>query len=402
MSEDESIMEKFQIELEKVAKVLDPNRIPVRGNEHRLIRFAFDLFRVEGDETDDLWQLQADDDGNEFLVRTYSLPDEKVSEASDWSVLADKKYANLTVSFKGVPLTRLASKDYGAKNSMDGKSLQGLIFRKLSSDGAFVLNLLADLPKEKKLALKQAGLIEDIKNWLQSKDITEPIIEQITKLVEESVPGYEEEEPKEELEDQDSKDKFRPQVPVGNLGADDQWSLALLDLHLTKSAHCGECGEEADDSESPYQNMFDELLESFLAKHNVTSLDELPEEARQEMFEEADSRWDAENEADSRLASLGNPRVADVQPTPDFYAPGGESSGVDVVQNADVHEKFDVTDVNSGQGEWEPEEIELTEEDIEEVPDEKFVNPEEVKRILNEIKTLAPNDEEALKNFLKS
>lgn len=196
-------MVKFQLDLAKVADMLDPNKIPMKGNESKLIRVAFDLFRVDGDEADDLWQLQADDDGNEFLVRTYSLPEEKVAEASVWSVLADKKYANLTVSFNGVPLTRLASKDYGAENPHDGKSLQGVVFRKLSSDGEFVFKLLADLPREKRMALRQAGLIDDLKNWLQSKDITGPIIEKITALVEETVPEYEEKESEEENEQDD-------------------------------------------------------------------------------------------------------------------------------------------------------------------------------------------------------
>jgi mannose-6-phosphate isomerase-like protein (cupin superfamily) len=179
-------MENFQIDFTEIANMLDPNKIPMKGNESKIIRVAFDLFRVDGDEADDLWQLQADDDGNEFLVRTYSLPDdEKTIEASEWSVLADKKYANLTISFKGLPITRLASKDYGAKTLYDGKTLQGIVFHKLSSDGEFVFNLIANLSKEKRAALKQAGLVDDLKNWLQSRDITEPIIEKILDLIEE-------------------------------------------------------------------------------------------------------------------------------------------------------------------------------------------------------------------------
>lgn len=334
-------MDKFQVDFTGIARMFDPNRLPLKGNEHKLVRVAFDLFRVDGDEADDLWQIQADDDGNEFLVRTYALDgeEEKVSSASDWSVLADKKYANLTVSFMGVPLTRIASKDYGAEDPHSGKSLQGVVSRKLSTDGEFALKLLQTLPQEKLAALKQAGLLQKITDWLQSKDITDPIIAEIKDLVDQSVPGYkenfEENEEELELEEQEAADpKKGPSIPVGDLASEDQeWSLAFLNLHLTKTA--------------------------------------------------------------------------DIQDTPDFYTPGSSSSGVDlinlsddVVQNAPppipASEKFDVTDVDSGEGEWAPEDIELSEEDLEEV------DSGNVKKILEEIDALAPEDKQALETYFKS
>lgn len=226
-------MEKFQPELEKVAEMFNTNRIPVKGNEHRLTKVAFDLFRVDGDETDDLWQVQADDDGNEFLVRTFFSNDEKTAEASDWSVKADKKCANLTISFRDVPLTRLACKDYGAENYSDGKSLQGVVFNKLCSDGEFALKLVSSLPKEKLFALKQAGLIEDIKNWLESKDITDAVINKVEEIMKEDKKDEENNE-----EEQDAKGPaFKAYVPFGDLSAEDQWSLAFLEMKLEKKAN---------------------------------------------------------------------------------------------------------------------------------------------------------------------
>jgi len=245
---------------------------------------------------------------------------------------------------------------------------------------------------------------------------------------------------------------------------DDQWSLAFLDLRL-KKAHCGHCDQDSDvgsmanetiqkayhmiehdlepgsleaaelseltwkveqgdedheklqelmkklkpeqeASEGSYQDVFEDLLNSFLSKYNVSSLNELPDDAKKTLFEEIDTRWTAKNEADTRLASLGIPRVAELQAIPDFYMPGAGSSGVGLINLSDdmaqeVHEKFDVTDVESGQDEWEQPEVELGEEDIEEL-NTRLVNPEEVSRIVEKIKTLAPSDKEALELYLKS
>jgi len=152
-------MEKFTIDLSEIQNIIDANdqtnRLPVEGNEHRMIRVAFDFFRLKGDEADDLWQVQSSDDG-EFLVRTYSLPDEEEDRAktSSWSVFADKDCANLTIAYQGVPITRLAAEDYGAETPEDGKILQGILFNRLSTDSNFVQNLIASLPESKREAFK--------------------------------------------------------------------------------------------------------------------------------------------------------------------------------------------------------------------------------------------------------
>jgi len=151
-------MDKFCVDLSEIQKILDknelsPDKMPVADNEHRMIRVAFDFFRLDGDEADDLWQVQSSDDG-EFLVRTYSLPEETEEiKTSSWSVTADKECANLTVAYQGVPITRLSSKDYGAKTPVDGKLLQGIVFKKLATDEEFIKSLILSLSTDKKEAL---------------------------------------------------------------------------------------------------------------------------------------------------------------------------------------------------------------------------------------------------------
>jgi len=177
-------MGNFDLDFSLVHKTLykDPNKIPVEGNEHRMVRVAFDLFRLKDDEREDLWQIQADDDG-EFLVRTYSLPDEEDLTASDWSVKEDEKHANLTVAYKGIPIQRLAGADFGATTPEDTTVLRGIVFEKLASDGEFVLDFIASLSNEKREILKEAGIWEKVKDWLTSKDITDEVAAAIEKAV---------------------------------------------------------------------------------------------------------------------------------------------------------------------------------------------------------------------------
>jgi hypothetical protein len=151
-------MKNFDLDLADLNQVMRTDRIPVAGNEHRMIRIAFDLFRLE-DDGEHLWQVQADDDGNEFLARTYDLPKEEgevveAAEKSEWAVTADNKYANLTVSYKGMPIHKLAVSDYGAEGKSDVKMLQDLVMNKLA-DTKWVTKFIKSLPEEKRSTLAE-------------------------------------------------------------------------------------------------------------------------------------------------------------------------------------------------------------------------------------------------------
>jgi hypothetical protein len=148
-------MGAFDLDYSHLRAVVEPDRIPVRGNEHRITRIAFDLFRLD-DDKENLWQVQADDDGNEFLVRTYELPkDASLKTASEWTVLEDARMANLTVAYQGVPVLRLAASDFGASGRDEVRMLRDLLQEKLA-EGEFAGRMLATLPAPKRAALAAA------------------------------------------------------------------------------------------------------------------------------------------------------------------------------------------------------------------------------------------------------
>lgn len=153
-------MSKFEIDFQELGKTIisDPNKIPLKGNEHRLVRVAFDLFHLKDGNPEDLWQVQSSDDG-EFLVRTYALPEdeEKKVASSKWEVKLDKKEENLTVAYRNIPLMKLAAKDFGITTPEETKLFQRMIFNKLATDNEFVGKVVQNLSEEKQSILKEAG-----------------------------------------------------------------------------------------------------------------------------------------------------------------------------------------------------------------------------------------------------
>lgn len=164
-------MGRFDLDYSHVKNVVAPDRVPVAGNEHRMIRVAFDFFRLDGDENECLWQVQADDDGNEFLVRTYDMPDESddslEARAADWSVMLDAKKANLTIAYKGVPIHRLAAADYGACDPDEARLLRDMVSEKLAADEQWAARLLSSLPTPKLAALGETfpELAKTARHW---------------------------------------------------------------------------------------------------------------------------------------------------------------------------------------------------------------------------------------------
>lgn len=159
-------MKNFHADLSEIKKIIDPdpNKIPLSGNEHRMVRVAFDVFRLKNNDPEELWQVQSSDDG-EFLVRTYTLPEDEIV-TSDWSVSEDSKKANLTISYKTIPIKRIAMSNFGITTENDSFIFQRALYNKLSNDGKFVNKMVNSLPKIKQNILKEAGFVNNVDSKL--------------------------------------------------------------------------------------------------------------------------------------------------------------------------------------------------------------------------------------------
>lgn len=156
-------MKKFQIDFEELKQSVVPDsRVPLKGNEHRLVRVAFDLYRFKEGNVEELWQVQSSDDG-EFLVRTYDLSDEEEKKAEyKWMVELDKKGENLTIAYRNIPLYKIAVQKYGIKTAAEVQTFQRAIYSKLNTDEDFTYGFVNKLSSEKQELLKEAGFISNV------------------------------------------------------------------------------------------------------------------------------------------------------------------------------------------------------------------------------------------------
>ena len=121
------------INAKKVYKLKDVN--------DRIERVAFDVVRFRDSEGfDKLWVVQ-EQNGDQVLVAMYN-EDEKI-EAKAWAAIPDQS-GNVSVFYKGEPITRLSMVSYGLPNE-EASVVCRFLPKKLASDRSFAHSLLSEL-----------------------------------------------------------------------------------------------------------------------------------------------------------------------------------------------------------------------------------------------------------------
>lgn len=149
-------MNRFQIDLSELAKKIIPDndRILLKGNEDRLVHVAFDLFNLKDKNPEELWKVQSNDDGQEYIIRAFELSDQdEIVSKANWKIDFDKKAENLTVYFKNIPMTKLCAANFGAKDVKEVNLLRKTLYTRLNNDKNFAKLLINTLPKEKVAAI---------------------------------------------------------------------------------------------------------------------------------------------------------------------------------------------------------------------------------------------------------
>jgi hypothetical protein len=146
------------IDLTKVAKVVDPDkkRLPYDKYKHLFTKVAFDVFQLNTSPVESYWILEKDDDGKEYLSANYEKEQtEELQAKSSWEALSDKESKNITLLYRGVPIKRFASSEYGF-DSNDVDIFKNALVNKLSVSKEFVDKLIEVLTEEKRDALVKA------------------------------------------------------------------------------------------------------------------------------------------------------------------------------------------------------------------------------------------------------
>jgi hypothetical protein len=119
----------------------------------RLVKVAFDIVKFrESDAIDGLWQIQQTNDG-EIIVATYE--DEVVKQASatiDWEARANATGNSVTVFYKGEPVTKFATVQYGIP-AEDAHLVCKYVPEKLASNVDFRKKMLNELSNDDRLEL---------------------------------------------------------------------------------------------------------------------------------------------------------------------------------------------------------------------------------------------------------
>ena len=158
------MLENFAIDYKEILNKLDGNQNmkPVKGNEDKMIRVAFDFFRLKDADPETLWQVQKADDGQEYLMRTFSddESEEKLKVESDWDVQLNKEASDLTIYKSDVPVHRM-NLDKMKIGREESESFRAFVLGKLRrKDSSFLQSLAMEMPLNKIASLKNAGIID--------------------------------------------------------------------------------------------------------------------------------------------------------------------------------------------------------------------------------------------------
>ena len=147
-----SDLDKVLIELSssRETDISKKDRIPVT-EDLSIKKVAFDMYKVFGDQYNDLWQIESSDDGA-YLVRA-SDPRYQTKEGGDWSASSNYDGDNVTLSYKNIPICSFSSDDYGFSGE-DVFAFKSALLDMASGDNEFVKSLIDSQVEAKANAIR--------------------------------------------------------------------------------------------------------------------------------------------------------------------------------------------------------------------------------------------------------
>ena len=109
------------------------------------------MYKVMGDQYDDLWKVE-EIDGSNFLIRS-SDPKYQTKEGGDWSASSNYDYNHVTLSYKNVPICGFSSDEYGFSGD-DIFTFKSALLDVVSSDKEFIKKVVASQPSAKAEVIK--------------------------------------------------------------------------------------------------------------------------------------------------------------------------------------------------------------------------------------------------------
>jgi len=138
----------FQIDYSKIENAVDKKFYKLADVKDQLVKVAFDIVRFkDSDKAADLWQIQADAEGD-YIVALYQ-PDAVEKTANTWEVSLNKIANDVQFYYKGDPILCVAASKLGMKTA-DLEKAQGYLPEKLAKNKKLVQALLNQADKTTK------------------------------------------------------------------------------------------------------------------------------------------------------------------------------------------------------------------------------------------------------------
>ena len=123
-----------------------PKKLEFESNKHKFTKVAFDVFKLNGSPVESLWILEDGEDGKQYLSATYEA--EQLEAKGEWSSLINKEASMVVLYYKGYPIQKFESKDYGFHPG-NVNVFQDMLVKKANSDENFVSTLIKSQNQEK-------------------------------------------------------------------------------------------------------------------------------------------------------------------------------------------------------------------------------------------------------------
>lgn len=151
-------MDKFPLDVAHLEKSLDgfnqdriveasAHKVAYKEHENRFKRVAFDLFEPNNGD-DEIWQLQVDADGKEWLVQIQSTDESESKVEGGFSAHLNNKHTAITLLHNDDPVMKFAAEDFDFTPETAG-AFKKFILRKVQ-DPKFVTALWSETDRDKK------------------------------------------------------------------------------------------------------------------------------------------------------------------------------------------------------------------------------------------------------------
>lgn len=142
-------MTKFSIDYQALSNSVDKKFYRLADVKNRIEKVAFDVVRFKDGNPDELWQIQSADDGDYIVARYSDEAKEEKKATSNWNVLVSKGSNEINVFYKGHPINKFASNNFGMSQE-DLSFVSKFLPEKLANDRGFVKALLETLDNDTK------------------------------------------------------------------------------------------------------------------------------------------------------------------------------------------------------------------------------------------------------------